>query len=45
MIDLYASGQGLDAILEAFLVCLGDLGTVLEASLERLGGVLEGVER
>ena len=27
------------------LACLGNLGTVLEASLERLGGVLEGVER
>ena len=45
MIDLYASGQGLEVIREAFLACLGDLGTVLEASLECLGGVLEGVER
>lgn len=45
MIDLYASGQGLEAILEALLACLGDLGTVLEASLECLGGVFMGVER
>ena len=45
MIDLYASGQGLEAILEIFLACLGELGTVLEVSLECLRGVLEGVER
>ena len=43
-IGVYGSEKGLDAVLESVLVYLGGLWTVLKASLEWLGCVLERLE-